>query len=60
MWMVYQLCNFINRHNVVNSPNENKVACEDLMITVTEVHILAAAMEILGLGPVPLFSRGML
>lgn len=42
---MYQLRNLVNRCNVVNNPKENEAACEDLMITVIEAHILAAAME---------------
>ena len=42
---LYQLRNLVNRRNVVNNPKENEAACEDFMITVTEAHVLAAAME---------------
>ena len=42
---MYQLRNLVNRRNVVTNPKENEAACEDFMITVTEAHILAAAME---------------
>ena len=42
---MYQLRNLVNRRNVVNDPKENEAACEDFMVTVTEAHILAAAME---------------
>lgn len=42
---MYQLRNLVNRRNVVNNPKENEAACEDFMVTVTEAHILAAALE---------------
>ena len=38
--------NLVSRRSVVNNLNKNEAACEDFMIiTVTEVHTLAAAME---------------
>ena len=43
--MIY--ANLVNRYNVVNDSKENEAAREDFMITVTEAHILAAAMEML-------------
>ena len=43
---MYQLRNLINRRNVVNNPKQNEAACEDFMITVTEAHILSAAMTL--------------
>ena len=43
---MYQLRNLVNRRNVVNDPKANEAACEDFMLTVTEAHILASAMEL--------------
>ena len=43
---MYQLRNLVNRRNVVSDPKDNEAACEDFMITVTDVHVLACAMEL--------------
>ena len=42
---LYQLRNLVNRRNVVSEPKNNTSACEDFMLTVTESHVLAAAMD---------------
>ena len=42
---MYQLRNLVNRQNVVGDPKDKEAACEDFMLTVTEAHILASAME---------------
>ena len=44
-WHHVPTLQLVNRRNVVNNPKENEAACEDFMVTVTEAHILAAAME---------------
>ena len=41
----YHLRNLVNRRNVASDPKDNEAACEDFMLTVTEAHILASAME---------------
>ena len=43
---MYQLRNLVNRRNVVSDPKDNEAACEDFMITVTDAHVLACAMEL--------------
>ena len=43
---MYQLWNLVNRQNVVSDPKDNEAACEDFMITVTDAHVLACAMEL--------------
>ncbi len=43
---LFQLRNLINRRNVKKDPSDNANACEDFFLTVTEGHILAAAMEV--------------
>ena len=43
---MYQLCNLVDRRNVISNPKDNEAACEDFMLTVTKAHILAAAMEL--------------
>ena len=43
---LYQLRNIVNRRNVGQDCSKNVNACEDFFTTVTEAHILAAAMEV--------------
>ena len=43
---LYQLRNIVNRRNVGQYCSKNVNACEDFFTTVTEAHILAAAMEV--------------
>ena len=44
--IMYQLRNLVIRQNVVSDSKDNEAACEDFMLTVTEAHILASAMEL--------------
>lgn len=41
----YQLCNLINRRNVVKKPKKDVAACEDFFELVVEAHIVTAAMK---------------
>ena len=43
---LYQLRNLINWRNITNNPDSNVAGSEDLLVTVVEAHIVAAAMEI--------------
>lgn len=43
---LYQLCNLINRRNVVKEPTDSVAASEDFIQLVVEAHILAAAMTV--------------
>lgn len=42
---LYQLCNLINRRNVVK-PKKDVAACEDFFELVVEAHIVTAAMKV--------------
>ena len=46
---MYQLRNLINRTNVASKPKANFNSCDDLFHAVMTGHILAAAMEELGM-----------
>ena len=46
---MFQLRNLINRRNMVKKPIDNANACEDFFDLVVITHILAAAMEFLGM-----------
>lgn len=46
---LYQLRNLINWRNVVSDPSNDVNSCEDFFLLVLTAHILAAAMEILGM-----------
>ena len=46
---LYQLRNLINRKNVVNKPKSNFNACNDFFEVIITAHILAAAIEVLGM-----------
>ena len=46
---LYHLRNLINRRNITKKPDTNVAASEDFLTTVVEGHIVAAAMEILGM-----------
>lgn len=43
---LYQLCNVINRRNVVKDVTNNVTACEDVLILTVEAHVTAAAMRV--------------
>ncbi len=43
---LYQLCNLIQLHNVVNHPKNNFTTCEEFYFCITETHIFAAALEV--------------
>lgn len=47
---LYQLRNLINRRNVGNNPFKDVNAHEDFFLLIVDSHILAAAMEMLGMG----------
>ena len=47
--MLYQLHNLRNCRNVVSDPRNDVNSCEDFFPLAVSVHILAAAMEILGM-----------
>lgn len=42
---LFQLRNLLNRRNVRKDPSDDVNACEDIFLTVTEKHILAAVMQ---------------
>ena len=46
---LYQLRNLISRWNVVKSPEKNFNACDEFFELVTTCHILATALEVLGM-----------
>ena len=46
---LYQLRNLINRKNVINKPKSNFNACDDFFEVIITAHILAAAIEVLGM-----------
>ena len=43
---LFQICNLINRRNVVKDPTNNMAASEDFILLVIEAHILSAAMNV--------------
>ena len=47
---LYHLRNTVNRSNVTRSPKDNFNECEDFFFTVVRAHIVAASMEVLGMG----------
>ena len=49
---MYQLRNLINRRNVVTDPKKDMNACEDFFELITKAHILAAAMQKLGMSKI--------
>lgn len=46
---LYHLRNTVGRSNVTGSPKDNFNECEDFFFTVVRAHIIAAAMEVLGM-----------
>ena len=46
---LYHLRNTVGRSNVTGSPKDNFNECEDFFFTVVRTHIIAAAMEVLGM-----------
>ncbi len=46
---LYQIRNVLGRTNVVKQPLDNFNACDDFFVLVVKSHILAAAMEMLGM-----------
>ena len=52
---LYLLRNLIRRQNVVKHPKNDVNSCEDFFVTVVEAHVLAAAMELLGINPLASF-----
>ena len=46
---IYQLRNVLERTNVVRKPIDNFNACDDFFVLVVKSHIVAAAMEVLGI-----------
>ena len=46
---IFQLCNLINRKNIGNKPSKDVNAFEDFFHLIVESHVLAAAMEFLGM-----------
>lgn len=50
---LYQLRNLLCRTNVVSKPKNDFNACDDFFKLVTTCHILAAALEVLGMNSLP-------
>ena len=46
---LYHLQNLINRRNVTNNCKNNMNVCEDLFETVVEGHVIACALQLLGM-----------
>ena len=46
---IYQLQKLINRRNIVKDPSKSVAPCKDIFMLVVEAHILAAAMQTLGM-----------
>ena len=46
---LYQLRNLINRRNVISSPENDVNSCEEFLTIILKAHVLAAAMEVLGM-----------